>query len=122
VSCETGGPQAAWLREELGAHPSRCLAAIWHHPRFSSGEHGDDRRMVDLWTLLQQAGADITLVGHDHDYERFAPMLADGTPDKNGIREFVVGTGGAPLRRRSPTPGPAAVAERDLAKGVTSGP
>jgi calcineurin-like phosphoesterase family protein len=98
VSCETGGPQAAWLREELGAHPSRCLAAIWHHPRFSSGEHGDDRRMADLWTLLQQAGADITLVGHDHDYERFAPMLADGTPDQNGIREFVVGTGGAPLR------------------------
>ena len=98
VSCATDGPQATWLRGELGAHRSRCLAAIWHHPRFSSGEHGDDRRMAVLWELLQQSGADVALVGHDHDYERFAPMLADGTPDPGGIREFVVGTGGAPLR------------------------
>ena len=98
VDCDADGPQAAWLRAELAAHPSRCLAAMWHHPRFSSGEHGDDRRMTDLWQLLQQAGADIALVGHDHDYERFAPMLADGTPDPGGIREFLVGTGGAPLR------------------------
>ena len=98
VSCATDGPQATWLRGELGAHRSRCLAAIWHHPRFSSGEHGDDRRMAVLWELLQQGGADVALVGHDHDYERFAPMLADGTPDPRGIREFVVGTGGAPLR------------------------
>ena len=98
VSCATDGPQATWLRGELGAHRSRCLAAIWHHPRFSSGEHGDDRRMAVLWELLQQGGADLALVGHDHDYERFAPMLADGTPDPGGIREFVVGTGGAPLR------------------------
>jgi hypothetical protein len=39
------------------------------------------------------------VVGHDHDYERFAPMRADGTKDlAKGIREFVVGTGGTSLR------------------------
>jgi acid phosphatase type 7 len=98
VSCQSGGPQASWLADELAAHPSRCRVAIWHHPRFSSGEHGDDDRMGPLWQLLQDAGTDIALVGHDHDYERFAPMLVDGTSDPRGIREFVVGTGGAELR------------------------
>jgi hypothetical protein len=35
------------------------------------------------------------LVGHDHDYERFAPQRADGSLDTSrGLREFVVGTGG----------------------------
>src|SRR4051812_1739596 len=98
VSCAADGPQAAWLREELAAHPARCRAVIWHHPRFSSGEHGDDVAMSDLWQLLDEAGTDLALVGHDHDYERFAPMHGDGTADPGGIREFVVGTGGAPLR------------------------
>jgi hypothetical protein len=35
------------------------------------------------------------LVGHDHDYERFAPQDPSGTADQTyGIRQFVVGTGG----------------------------
>jgi hypothetical protein len=32
--------------------------------------------------------------GHDHLYERFAPQTPDGVADPNGIREFIVGTGG----------------------------
>ena len=37
--------------------------------------------------------------GHDHDYERFAPQDPGGHEDRaRGIREFVVGTGGATLR------------------------
>ena len=68
---------------------------MWHHPRFSSGEHGDDRTMRDIWQALYDAGADLVLAGHDHDYERFAPQDADGKADPvRGIREFVVGTGG----------------------------
>jgi hypothetical protein len=36
--------------------------------------------------------------GHDHDYERFAPQNPNGEADaEHGIREFVVGTGGAGL-------------------------
>ncbi len=39
------------------------------------------------------------LVGHDHDYERFAPQDASGAFDEDrGIRQFVVGTGGHSLR------------------------
>jgi acid phosphatase type 7 len=96
--CVPDSPQADWLRDELATNPTRCRAAIWHHASFSSGDHGDDRRMAALWRILQQAATDLVIVGHDHDYERFAPLLADGTPSPDGIRSFVVGTGGAPLR------------------------
>jgi hypothetical protein len=52
-----------------------------------------------LWKALYDAGADIVINGHDHDYERFAPQRPDGTADSaTGIREFVVGTGGVGLR------------------------
>ena len=54
--------------------------------------------MEDAWKMLAAAGADLVLVSHDHDYERFAPQDANGQrDDRHGIREFVVGTGGAHL-------------------------
>jgi hypothetical protein len=55
--------------------------------------------MQAIWDALYDLGAEVVLAGHDHDYERFAPQDGDGNPDPvNGIREFVVGTGGASLR------------------------
>ncbi len=88
--------QLAWLRDELVRHPARCTLAYWHHPLYSSGMKGDDPRMKDAWQALYQAGAEIVLSGHDHLYERFAPQDADGRrDDARGIRQFVVGTGGA---------------------------
>ena len=55
--------------------------------------------MRDFWRLLYEAGADLVLVGHDHDYERFATQDPDGRFDPvRGIRQFVVGTGGGTLR------------------------
>jgi hypothetical protein len=88
--------QIAWLRADLAAHPARCLLAFWHHPLYSSGGHGDVPTMVDAWQLLADAGAALVLSGHDHDYERFAPQDAHGRLDReHGIRQFVVGTGGA---------------------------
>jgi hypothetical protein len=93
--CAAGSPQEKWLREDLAAHPAACTVAMWHHPRFSSAKHGDTVAMTDLWRTLFESGVDVALAGHDHDYERFAPMDADGQPDpKRGIRSFVVGTGG----------------------------
>jgi hypothetical protein len=88
--------QLAWLREDLARHPAKCTLAYWHHPLYSSGGHGNIPKMRDAWKLLYQAGAEIVLSGHDHDYERFAPQDADGRLDAaRGIRQFVVGTGGA---------------------------
>jgi hypothetical protein len=93
--CQAGSAQEQWLRADLAAHPTTCVLAYWHHPRFSSGLSGSTLAMRPIWQALYEAGADVVLSGHDHDYERFAPQDADGRRDPvRGIREFVVGTGG----------------------------
>jgi PKD repeat protein len=97
--CAAGGAQETWLRADLAASTATCTVAIWHHPMFSSGSHGINTSVRPLWAALDAAGADVVIVGHDHDYERFAPQTASGTADPAfGIRSFVVGTGGAGLR------------------------
>ncbi|HEY8607431.1 MAG TPA: metallophosphoesterase [Noviherbaspirillum sp.] len=90
--------QLAWLKAELKTSGARCTLAFWHHPVFSSGGHGNNSRMRDAWDILHAAGADVILASHDHDYERFAPQDGSGQrDDARGIRQFVVGTGGAKL-------------------------
>ncbi len=96
--CGRDSPQGRWLRRTLRASDAECQVAFWHHPRFSSGAHGDSADVAPLWELLQEARAELVLAGHDHGYERFRPMLADGTASASGIRSFVVGTGGIDLR------------------------
>jgi hypothetical protein len=97
--CGEGTPQEQWLREDLAAHPATCTLAYWHHPLFSSGmEHGGNESMQPVWQALYDAGADVVLAGHEHNYERFAPQDATGATDLDrGIRQFVVGTGGKSL-------------------------
>ena len=93
--CGPGSPQELWLAGDLAAHPRRCTLAYWHHPRYSSGQHGSDPTYQPFWNDLYAAGADVVLNGHDHIYERFAPQDAAGNLDLvRGVREFVVGTGG----------------------------
>jgi len=94
--CGSSSAQGQWLAADLAANPSTCTLAYWHHPRFSSStKHGSDDEYEDLWEILDAHDADLVLVGHDHGYERFAPQDKDGVASANGIREFVVGTGGA---------------------------
>jgi acid phosphatase type 7 len=92
--CGLGSPQELWLRQDLLTHSRPCTLAFWHHPMYSSGRQGDAGEMRQFWSDLVDARADVVLSGHDHDYERFGPQDADGNHDPNGIREFVVGTGG----------------------------
>jgi len=95
--CGIDSPQEKWLKADLAAHPAKCTLAYWHHPRFSSAPHGNNRDYDAFWQDLYAAGAEIVLNGHDHDYERFAPQTPAATADKQGIQEFVVGTGGKSL-------------------------
>jgi acid phosphatase type 7 len=96
VSCSAGSEQEQWLRADLAAHPTNCTLAYWHHPRYSSGHEGNQTSMQALWEALDDADAEILLSGHSHDYERVAPVDRNGGLDPaNGIRQFVVGTGGA---------------------------
>lgn len=90
--------QRAWLDAEMAAHPSDCSLIALHHPRFSSGQHRSNARMRGFWKTAMSHGADLALSGHDHNYERFAPMNASGGVDaENGIRQFVSGGGGKNL-------------------------
>jgi hypothetical protein len=102
ISCAS---ERAWLERELTAHPSTCALMAFHHPRFSSGgEHGSSRAMKPFWDIAYRHGVDIALSGHDHDYERFAPMAPDGTLDPaRGIQQFVSGLGGRSLYPRGTT-------------------
>ena len=96
IDMSAGSPQERWLRADLAASQKECTLAYWHHPRFSSGSHGSSTKSTAIWQALYEAGAEIVIVGHDHNYQRFAPQTADGLVDsQRGIREFVVGTGGS---------------------------
>ena len=98
--CGPGSPQERWLRADLAAHPAACTLAYWHHPRFSSGTQGNEADVTAFWQALYEHGAEIVLGGHDHVYERFAPQKPNGEPDPvGGVRQFVVGTGGATRHR-----------------------
>ncbi|HYS69163.1 MAG TPA: hypothetical protein VEM14_02910, partial [Gemmatimonadaceae bacterium] len=99
--------QVRWLRADLEAHPTFCTAAYWYLPRFSSGRHGSTPALTGVWQILYDAGVEIVISGHDHDYERFAPLGPDGIVDRaQGVRQFVIGTGGAdltPINGKLPT-------------------
>jgi hypothetical protein len=98
VPSGAGSAQAEWLRRELATQPAACTAAYWHRPLFSSGLNGDNPTVRDLWRILYDANVDLIINGHDHIYERFGPQDPDGRPDQQrGIRQFIIGTGGATL-------------------------
>jgi hypothetical protein len=101
---DRGTEQYGWLVDDLRRHRgTRCTLAYFHHPRWSSGKHGGKHRVLDAYRALYDAGADVVLSGHDHHYERFGPMDPVGRLDRaRGIRQFVVGTGGAPSYRMRP--------------------
>jgi hypothetical protein len=117
--CQAGSDQESWLRADLTASDARCTLAYMHHPRFSSGNtHGGSGAVEPLWRALHDHGAEVVLAGHEHDYERFAPQTPTGQLDtKRGVRQFVVGTGGRPLRSLGP-PDPHTEARQNTAWGV----
>jgi chitodextrinase len=93
--CSATSPQGLWLANDLQTHTNFCTLAFWHIPLFSSGGRANHNSLA-FWQLLYDNNADLILSAHDHIYERFAPQTPTGTLDTTrGIREFIVGTGGA---------------------------
>jgi hypothetical protein len=94
--CGDTSAQTNWLRNDLALHPNLCTLAIFHTPYFTSGSQSAYTAMLSFWNVLYQNDVDVILNGHNHLYERFSPQDPSGNADlTNGIREFVVGTGGA---------------------------
>jgi hypothetical protein len=100
VDTAVGSPQYEWLLADLASSSATlCTIAYWHYPAFSSGaEHGSYAKMLPVFNALHTAGVEIVLAGDEHFYERFGPQNAHGVADPaRGVRQFVVGTGGANL-------------------------
>lgn len=88
--------QLEWLDRILAQSQGECLIAAWHHPRWSSGKHGDNAFTQALWKRLQ-GKATFTLHGHDHHFEALPALDADGQPAAAGVASFIAGNGGARL-------------------------
>jgi hypothetical protein len=95
---------ALWLEQDLAASDRPCTLAYWHEPYWSRATmnhpapDGIATPATRPWLdTLYRHGAEVILNGHQHGYQRFTPMRPDGTADETGLREMVVGTGGAPL-------------------------
>jgi hypothetical protein len=98
ISVSASSAQVTWLQADLAANPSLCVMAYWHKPRWSSGStHGNNSPMQTIWQILYDGGAELVINGHEHNYERFAEMNGSGSAVSQGLREIVVGTGGASL-------------------------
>jgi acid phosphatase type 7 len=120
--CDLDDPQIQWLREDLARNARLCTLAYMHRPPFSSGRYGDHEdteRVRPIWQVLYEEGVDVLLVAHEHSYERFVPMDAQGKrADERGVRLFIVGTGGGNLRRYKDPPLPTTAVRNDETWGA----
>ena len=94
AGCGTDSPAYTFLEEQLAGRGADCTLVFFHHAVFSTGSHGTDAGLQALWRLMVDHDVDIVVTGHDHSYQRWAPLDAEGAPDPSGPRQFVVGTGG----------------------------
>lgn len=90
VPCAEASEQYIWLEDLLRAD-NRCTIVVGHHPRWSSGTHGDTKALTAIWDLLERYRVEAYVAGHDHHYERVTLNTT----------QYVVGTGGADLRPAS---------------------
>jgi len=70
------GTMLVWLREDLAETDQKWLIAFWHHPPYTKGTHDSDTesKLIDMrenaLPILEDAGVDLVLTGHSHNYER----------------------------------------------------
>ena len=86
--------QVNWLKADLAANTKPCTAAYFHHPLVSRGNYSGYSQVKPFWDALYAAKADLVLVGHDHNYQRYGKMNPSQAAASNGIRQVLVGTGG----------------------------
>ncbi len=99
--CGQGSPEETFLKNDLAANPGVCTIVQWHEPRWSVGPFGNVSDYAAFWDDAVAAHVVMVLGGHDHDYEHFGPMDANGNPVTTGTSEFIVGTGGESIDSQS---------------------
>ncbi|WBB78000.1 metallophosphoesterase [Micromonospora sp. WMMD882] len=113
--CQAGSPQERWLRADLAAHPNRCALAQYHHPLFSSGGR-ESSNVRPLFQALYDAGAEIVVNGHNHQYERSRRRTRAGPPNRTGASGS---SWWAPVAVHSRAASPS---RRPTARSATAGP
>lgn len=100
--------QYDWLKEDLAAHSGdeyTGTIALMHHPLYDWELYYkcewinwfDLDTQVHMWELFFEYGVEMVLSGHNHNYQRWAPQDPYGNYNPDGVRQYVVGTGGAYL-------------------------
>ncbi len=105
IAIGAGSRQHRWLRRTLASSSEPCTLAYWHRPRLSTGLHGDDASVDAVFGVLYEHRAELVVNGHDHQYQRWYPLDDGLMRARDGVQEFVVGTGGSelyPFVRRDP--------------------
>ena len=112
----SGSPQMKWINEDLKTSKTPCVLAFTHPFILSSGLHGHNDKTkkkngkkaftaktiqlssgIKLFSALYPHGVSLYVAGHDHSFEQFRRHDVKGDAAPDGIRSFVVGTGGHPL-------------------------
>ncbi len=92
--CAVGSPQYQWLDAELAASTSPCTLVYAHQPRWRNTLPDNAVYLKPLWELMYNHGVELYLAGDQHIYARYGVLDPSGNPDRNGIRQITVGTGG----------------------------
>ena len=104
IDCGRGSKQLDWLKEDLAASADRPALAYVHQPFYTcSTKHPPFGQLDGIWEALQEGSGQLLLSAHNHAYERFAQLDSQGNPSADGLRQFVVGSGGVsvyPLESR----------------------
>ena len=89
VDYSVGGAQYNFVMNDLTNTTRRWKIVVFHEPAYSYGGHGSNTTMQTWGTnIFIQKGVDMVFNGHNHFYQH---CLA------NGLHNFVIGGGGAPL-------------------------
>lgn len=98
AGCGAGSPQGQFIQSQLATAPG-CTLVFTHHPAVTDREYYPGTPSgQQLFDLAYDGQADLSLSGHDHNYRAFPPMNKAAEVDtSNGVRQFVVGSGGRSL-------------------------
>ncbi len=95
---ERDSEQTRWLDCDLAASKAKWKFVYFHHPLYSSGNHGSSQPHRAAWEeLFSKHLVDVVFQGHDHTYERTYRVFNGKRDELLGVTYVVAGGGGAPL-------------------------
>jgi hypothetical protein len=86
-SNQVGDPdQTEWLEETISGDEAKWTVVVVHKPPYGCGKYDGTPAVRDAWVPTFRNEADLVLSGHDHNYQRFAPL--------DGVTYLITGGGG----------------------------